>query len=306
MFATCRWKRSPWLQVTDSLRGSSSLVWSEQGGRGLSSRLSSDWLRDSRWICRTPCRTESCSCSLTGEQALGHPSPHRWSCDLSTTLTYLQAAAAPPADGAPPPPAPSTGQADGHMTAVHSGPRGESPSAVPTAASGGRRVESEVHCGCWDRKYVREWRKSAASPCASGPGSALRLGVVCCESAGFCPAETAADAPSAPPPTCSLPSAPSTWLEHHPLTHTHTHTHTHTDRINEGSVTEKLLLVSYCVSPWLYLAGGCQLVSSVAGQTPDPPPETSWSPEQTADATKPSGHDDGPIHTHTHTHTFHI
>lgn len=124
MFATCSWKRSPWLQVTDSLSGSSSLVWYEQGGRGLSSTLNSDWLIDSRWNCRTSCRTESCCCSLTGEQAVSHQSErHRqWSRDLSATLTYPEPAAAPSADGTLPPPAPSAGQADGHMTAVHSGP----------------------------------------------------------------------------------------------------------------------------------------------------------------------------------------
>lgn len=43
-----------------------------------------------------------------------------------------------------------------------------------------------------------------------------------------------------------------------------------------------------------------RVVSSAAGQTPDPPAETSWSPEQTADATGLSGHDNYPTHTHTH------
>lgn len=48
LFGTCSVKWSSWLQVTDSLRGSSSLVWSAQGGRGLSSTHSSDWSMDRR------------------------------------------------------------------------------------------------------------------------------------------------------------------------------------------------------------------------------------------------------------------
>lgn len=58
-----------------------------------------------------------------------------------------------------------------------------------------------------------------------------------------------------------------------------------------------LQLCVHCV----YLVGGGRVVSPVAGQTPDPPIETTWSPEQTADATEPSGHDDCPTNTHTHT-----
>lgn len=48
LFGTCSVKWSSWLQVTDSLRGSSSPVRSAQGGRGLSSMHSSDWSMDRR------------------------------------------------------------------------------------------------------------------------------------------------------------------------------------------------------------------------------------------------------------------
>lgn len=40
-----------------------------------------------------------------------------------------------------------------------------------------------------------------------------------------------------------------------------------------------------------------RVVSPVAGQTPVLPGATSWSPEQTADATEPSGHGGCPTHT---------
>lgn len=72
---TCSVKWSSRLQETDSLRGSSSLVRSAQGGRGLSSTHSSDWSTDRRRICRSSCRTESCTCSLTGEQQSGQVQP---------------------------------------------------------------------------------------------------------------------------------------------------------------------------------------------------------------------------------------
>ena len=47
-------------------------------------------------------------------------------------------------------------------------------------------------------------------------------------------------------------------------------------------------------------AGGGRAASAVAGQTPDPPEEISWSPGRRADATKPAELDDCPTHTHTH------
>lgn len=47
----------------------------------------------------------------------------------------------------------------------------------------------------------------------------------------------------------------------------------------------------------VYLAGEGRDVSLVVGQIPDLPKETSESPRQTVDATKPSGHDDRPKQT---------
>lgn len=50
---TCRVKHSAELQVTVNLTGSSSWDDSAEGGRGLSSTHSSDWLKDSRLTCVT-------------------------------------------------------------------------------------------------------------------------------------------------------------------------------------------------------------------------------------------------------------
>lgn len=53
-----------------------------------------------------------------------------------------------------------------------------------------------------------------------------------------------------------------------------------------------------CCLDRVYLAGGAGVVSSAAGHTADPPTKTPWSPEQTADATEPSGPDGCPTYTH--------
>lgn len=82
---TCSRNRSSWRQLTDSLRGSSSL----EERRGLISTHSSDWLKEISLICMASCTAATSSCSLmgAGQEAVTRPIRAQ-SPDLSE-LTFL-------------------------------------------------------------------------------------------------------------------------------------------------------------------------------------------------------------------------